>query len=251
MIASSFHSFIYQPLYNALALLVGVMPGGDVGLAIIALTFFVRFVLFPLSLKASRTQLIMRAIEPERLAIQEKFKGNREALGRETMALFRAHKVNPFASILLVLVQLPIIVGLYIVFYHEGGSASFDPLLLYSFVQMPSAATFSFLGLVDLTGKSLVLALAVGILQFFYARLLTPPLAHNPSAGPSFMNDLSRSMNIQMRYGFPVVLGLVSYFATAAVALYFVASNVFGIVQELVVKHLHKRHQEKNGERNS
>ncbi|HEY4473998.1 MAG TPA: YidC/Oxa1 family membrane protein insertase, partial [Candidatus Paceibacterota bacterium] len=240
MISGLFHSFIFQPLYNALVFLVGAMPGGDVGLAIIALTFFVRLVLFPLSLKASRAQLIMRTIEPERALLQEKFKNDREALARGTMALFRTHKVNPFASFLFILVQLPIIIGLYLVFYREGGAASFDPSLLYSFVAAPSTVSFSFLGLIDLTGKSLVLALAVGVLQFFYARMVTPATTGSSPAGSSFMNDLARSMNIQMRYGFPVVLGVISYFATAAVALYFVASNIFGIVQELVVKQLHK-----------
>ena len=247
MISGLFHSFIYQPLYNALALLVGIVPSGDVGLAIIALTCVVRLVLFPLSLKASQNQLMMRTIEPERRALQEKFKGDREKLARETMALFRLHKVNPFAGILLILVQLPVIIGLYSVFFYEGGSASFDPSLLYTFVSPPSTVTFSFLGLVDLTGKSIVLALLVGVLQFFYARLTTPPSTPAPTAGASFQDDLARSMNIQMRYGFPVILGVISYFTPAAVALYFVASNLFGIVQELVVKQLHKR----NGNSNS
>src|SRR3989344_7953636 len=171
MISGLFHTYIYEPLYNALALLVAVVPGADVGIAIILLTCLVRLILFPLSLKASRTQIVMREIDPKLKELRETHKDNREELARRTMALFKEHKVNPLAGFLLILIQLPIIIGLYFLFFNEGGAAAFDPAFLYSFVPPPEEASFVFLGLIDLAGKSIVLALLVAASQFFYARL--------------------------------------------------------------------------------
>jgi YidC/Oxa1 family membrane protein insertase len=218
MISDFFNSFIYEPLYNALAFIVSVVPGGDLGVAIIVLTLLVRLL-------------------PKLQELREKLKDNKEELARQTMALFKEHKVNPFASIFLVLLQIPVILGLYFVFLNEGAVGSFDPALLYSFVPPPETVSSLFLGLIDLTGKSLVLAILVAVSQFFYARLTmtTPP----KSTGNSFRDDMARSMNIQMRYVFPIIFGFIAYVISAAVALYFVVSNIFGIVQTLAMKKKH------------
>ncbi len=236
---SFFNSVVYEPIYNALAFVIGVVPYGDVGVAIVIITILVRLILFPLSLKASRTQVAMREIDPKLKSLREQFKDNKEELARKTMALFKEHKVNPFASFLLILIQIPIVIGLYLVFLREGTVASFDPALLYSFITAPLTVSFSFLGLIDITGKSIILALIVAITQYFYARLTLPKPGVATPAGQSFKDDLARSMNVQMRYVFPIMLGVISYIASAAIALYFVTSNLFGIVQELVARRLH------------
>ena len=243
-----FHSFIYEPIYNALAAVVSVVPGGDLGVAIIIITVLVRLILFPLSLKAIRTQIAMRDIDPKLKAIREKNKGNNEVIARETMALFKEHKVNPLAGFFLILIQLPVIFGLYFVFLGGIKAGAFDPTGLYSFISAPAHVSFSFLGLLDLTEKSIILAVIVAVTQFLYARIATPPPAPKPASGsvPSFKEDFGRSMQFQMRYVFPVILGVVSYLATAAVALYFAASNIFMLAQELTVRRIHNHEKGKN-----
>lgn len=239
MIAASFNAYIYHPMYNALAFLISVVPGGDVGLAVIILTVLVRIILFPLAFSASRTQRAMRAVDPELKALREKLKDNKEALARETMALFKKNKINPFASIFFIVVQIPIIIGLYWVFSAEGASLVFDPAILYSFVEVPSAASLMLFGVFDLSGKSIVLSVLVAVTQYFYASLLMPiaPV----STGKSFQDDLSKSMHIQMRYVFPLILGVIAYAISGVIALYFLVANIFGILQELVVKRLHDK----------
>ncbi len=240
--ASFFHTAIYQPIYNALAFIIGVVPGGDVGIAIVIITLLVRLVLFPLSLSAIKTQISMRAIDPELKTLREKLKDNKEELARQTMALFKENNINPFASFLLILVQLPIIIGLYLVLQHESKIVAFDPSVLYSFVHAPEQASLLFLGFVDLTGKSIVLAGIVAITQFIYARLMTPPTAGSSSKSkqpPSFQDDLAKSMNLQMRYVFPLVIGVVAYAASSAIALYFLIGNLFSIGQELAIRRMH------------
>jgi YidC/Oxa1 family membrane protein insertase len=238
---SLFHTIVYQPIYNALAFAVGNIPGGDVGIAIVAVTLLVRLVLFPLSLAAIKTQIAMRKIDPQLKALRGELKDDKEALARRTMTLFKENKINPFASFLWVLIQLPIIIGLYLVLQSETKVVSFDPALLYSFVHAPGETSLVFLGILDLTGKSIFLALIVVTTQFIYARLMVPqaPPKSDLKEPASFQDDLAKSMNLQMQYVFPLILGAVAYFASAAIALYFVVSNLFSIGQELAVRRLH------------
>lgn len=237
MFVTFFNTVIYWPIYNALALLVSWIPGGDVGVAIVLITVVVKIVLFPLAVRASHTQIAMRALEPELKELRERYKDKSQELALKTLALYRENKVNPFASFLILLIQLPVILGLYWVIWGESSSGTFDPSLLYAWVTPPDVTSFTFLGVVPLVEGSIVLALLVAVTQYVQARLMMPTA---PSAtGKSFQDDLAKSMHLQMRYVFPVVLGVVSYVATAAIALYFVTSNIFGIIQELVARERH------------
>lgn len=237
---SLFHQFVFQPIYNTLALLISVIPGGDVGFAIIAITLLVRLVLFPLSVSAIKTQIAMRGIEPELKTLREKLKDNKEELARQTMAIFKVNKINPFASFFFILLQFPIIIGLYAVLTSESKFVSFDPAVLYSFVQAPAEASLVFLGFIDLAEKSIILALIVAITQYIYARLMVLPQPEKKEGGkPSFQEDFAKSMNLQMRYVFPVLLGVIAYATSAAIALYFVVSNLFSIGQELAIRRMH------------
>ena len=240
MIASLFHTVIYQPIYNALAFLVGILPGADVGIAIIILTIFIKLILFPLALTAVRTQLVMREIDPVLKQLRKDLKDKPEELAKRTLAIFKEKKINPLASVFLILIQLPVIIGLYFVFRIEGSGAGFDPNLLYSFISAPMHASFSFLGAIDLTTSSITLAILVAVSQFFASRLMMPKPPEPEEGEQSFQNDLARSMHLQMRYVFPLVIGGIAYAVSAATALYLFVSNLFAIGQELYVKHVYK-----------
>lgn len=241
-----FNTFIFEPIYNALAFFVYLIPAHDIGVAMLIVTIVVRLILFPLSLAAARTQVALQEVNPKLEALRTEFKDNKEELAKRTMVLFKEHKVNPFSSILLLIVQLPIIIGLYSVFLKEAHNAAlyFDPVLLYSFVEPVISTTnppsFLFLGLIDLKGKSLFLALLVAVSQVYFAQLTMPKKPER--TGNSFRDDLSHSMHIQMRYVFPIMIGVIAYISNGAVALYFLVSNIFGIVQTAVVKRLHAQH---------
>jgi len=241
VIQSLFHAAIYQPIYNALAFFVGIVPGADVGIAIIVLTLLIKLILFPLSLVAVRTQMVMREIDPQLKQLKKDLKDKPEELAKKTLAIFKENKINPFASIFLVLVQLPVIIGLYFVFLSEAHGGSFDPSILYSFITNPMSVSFSFLGIVDLTGSSIVLAALVAISQFVTSTLTLPKRQASSDEEKSFQNDLARSMHIQMRYVFPVVIGVIAYVVSAAIALYFLVSNLFAIGQELYVRRVRAR----------
>lgn len=242
MFSSFFHNVIYVPIYNALALFVSWVPFGDVGIAIILITVLVKVILFPLAVRASHTQLAMRALEPELRGLREQYKDNKQELALKTLALYRAHNVKPFASMLVVLVQLPVIFGLYWVIWVDSKTSTFDPALLYSWVSVPQVTSYVFLNLVPLGVGSVFLALLVALSQYTLSRMMMPKAPQK--SGKQFMDDLATSMHLQMRYVFPIVIGVISYVATAAIALYFLTSNVFGILQELVAR---QRHRESHG----
>lgn len=239
MFADFFHTFFYNPLYNALVALVDTVPFADVGIAVIVLTLAVKLILFPLSMKAVRTQLSMKRIEPEVARIRNEYK-NREEQARKTMELYRREGVNPFSSFLVILIQLPIIFALYFVFFR-GGLPAVDATLLYSFIPVPTEVNMHFLGLVDVAAKSFLLALFAGVTQFFQAKLAVPPPAL-VSGTPTLKDDLAKSFHLQIRYVLPVVVFVIAYTISAAVALYWTTSNLFAIGQELYVRrHLKPR----------
>ena len=239
MFSYIWHTVFFDPIYNALIFFVDTVRGGDVGIAIIATVIVVKTILLPLSIKAAKTQRIMRELEPKLKELKETYKDDRQKQAQEMMQLYKDYKLNPFASIFLMFLQIPIILALYFAVYSGGGVAlpAVNTDLLYSFIAQPSAVTMNFLGLIDITGRSVILAGGAGITQFIFTSMTLPKLAERDAdAGPNFKEDFMRNMHVQMKYVMPVIIAVVAYTISAAIALYFVVSNVVGIAQEFYVK---------------
>lgn len=214
-------------------LLVDALPGHSVGFAIIILTLCVKIALFPLTKKGSNAQRKMKELEPEIKRLREQHKENKQKLAEHTMALYQRHGVTPFSGCLPMLVQIPIVIGLYWVF--SRGLKVIDTSILYEFVQNPETLDMHFL-VFDLAGKSLVLAVLAGISQYFQTDLTLGKQVVSEKKGEnsSFQDDLAKSMQIQMRYVLPVMISFIAFSTSAAVALYWATSNILGIVQELI-----------------
>ncbi len=232
--SSIFHTAVYLPLYNALVGLISIGGWVDVGVAIVVLTILVKAALLPLSIKAARTQVLMKELEAPSKEIREKYKDNREEQGRRILELYREKGVNPFSSIILLFIQLPVVLGLYFVFL-KGGLPTIDSASLYSFVPSPQNVRMMFLGFVDIGVKSYSLALLAGVTQFLQVRLAIPPTLPR-SEKPTFQEDFTRSLHLQMKFVLPIIVAGVAYATGAAVALYWITSNVCAIAQELYVK---------------
>ncbi len=233
MVSRIFSLIVYQPLYNGLIFLMSVMPWADAGVSVVVFTFLVKLALFPLSQKATRTQLKMKALEDDLALLKEQHKGDREAHARATMAFYKEKNVNPFSTFFLALIQIPIILGLYYIFY-SGGLPHIKTELLYSFVSAPTV-TMHFLGLIDITKGSLLLAILVSVSQYFQARFAMP-VSKPKTPGVSMKDDFARTLNLQMRYFLPAFVGVIAYNISGAVSLYWITSNLFAIGQELYVR---------------
>ncbi len=233
------HTFFFDPIYNGLIFFIDIIPGGDVGLAIIATVIVVKTILLPLSIKAAKTQRIMREIEPKLKEIKETLKNKREEQSRAMMDIYSKAGINPLASIALIFLQIPIIIALYFSVYKGGGIALPDINidLLYSFIKVPEFVNMNFMGIVDITGRSLILALLAGITQYYQVKVSMPVLPpRDPEALPNFKDDFSRNMQLQMRYVMPVIIFFVAYTMAASIALYFFVSNLVAIAQEFYVR---------------
>ncbi len=228
-----YHEFLYRPLFNALVFLVDIMPGHDMGLAVIALTVLVRAALFPLTHKSVRAQAKMKELEPHIAALRDKYKDNKEEQAKQTMELYKEHGVNPLSGCLVALIQLPILIALYYLFWR---GLDFTANNLYFFVSRPEIINMNFLGLLDLQKPSLIFALLAGVSQFLQMRLSQPPLPPKKGETKSFQADFSRAMRLQTTYVLPVFIAFIAMRFPAVVALYWTTTNIFAIVHESAVR---------------
>ncbi len=238
-----FHTLFYDPIYNLLVYVIDLIPGGDVGLATIIVTCVVKIILFPLSKKATKTQLKMKQLEPELAKIKEQYGSNREEFGRKTLEFYRKNELNPFASFFLILIQLPIIIALAYIFI-SGGLPLIKTELLYSFITVPSTVSTLFFGLVDVSKTSLILSILAGLAQFVQIRYSVPaytPPAEGSKNKSTLGDDFARSMNVQMRYVMPIFMFVVCLTVSGAVALYWITGSLFAIGQELYFRNTIKK----------
>lgn len=232
------HTFFFDPVYNSLVFFIDILPGGDVGLAIVCTVIFIKIVMLPLSIRVTKMQAGMRKIDPKIKKIKKDITDKQEQ-ARAMMELYKEENIKPFSSILLMFVQFPIIISLYLA-VSNGAGFPFPDInidLLYWFVSRPEAPSMMMLGFFDITLRSLPLAILAGATQFLHIHLSMPKMEPKKEGEePSMKEDFARSMQMQMRYVMPVIIAVVAYTLSAAIALYFTVSNVMAIAQEFVIK---------------
>ena len=236
MIAAVFHAIVYNPIYNGLVFFVDVLPNHDVGLAVIIVTIIVRLILAPLSRRAIDAQMKMKEIAPELETVKAQYKDKQEEQTRAIMALYKERGVHPFSGFLLLLIQLPILLGLYWVF-ARGGLPTVNTAILYSFVHVPQTVNMEFLGLINMSSRSIVLAVLAMLTQFAYTRLsMGPRGSQTPveAVESSFSTDMAKSLDLQARYVLPLMVGVIGFTIAAAAPLYWVTGNIVMIIQELL-----------------
>jgi len=229
-------TWLYEVFYNALIFLSHIGTAGSIGIAVIALTIIVRILLAPFSYKAIMHQVIQKKLEPKRKQIQEEYKDDKKLQAQKMMDLMKEHKTNPFSSCLLTLVQIPIILVLYTVFLT---GLSIQPDILYSFVSVPEALNLNFLGL-DLGERSILLGLLTGIAQFIQVRLSPVMQQSKEKDGeevePGTQAAMAQSMQKSMKFMLPIMIAIFATIVPAAVALYWLTTNIFTIGQELFIR---------------
>lgn len=233
--AEFFHQVIYLPIYNTLVFFVDAVPGGDLGLAVVATTLVVKLILLPVSLAAAKTQQQMKVIQPELKALQEKYKDDKEKQAREMMALYEKHGIKPLSTFLLLFLQLPVLFGIFFVSQHAA--QAINPEYLYAFITMPDVVSPLFLGIFSVATSSIGLAVAAGATQLLYAvyAVPVPPKTEGTSMGEEF----GRMMAQNMRTVFPVIIAVFAY-TSGAIALYIATSNLFMLGQEALRRVIHK-----------
>jgi len=227
-------TIILQPLYNILIVFYKYL-GSDIGVAIIALTILIRMIFWPLQGKALRSTREQQAIQPEIEKIKEKYKSNPQKQSQEILTLFRTHKVSPLSGCLPVLIQFPILIGLYSIFVRGLKTETFS--WLYSFIKAPTSLNTYFFHWVDLAQpEKIFFPILAGLTQFILAWLTNIQMKQfqakkkDPSK-PDFTSMFSK----QMLYIFPIMIVFISMKLPAALSLYWIITNIFMIVQQYLI----------------
>ena len=260
-----FDVIIVQPILNLLMAIYSIVPGGDFGISIIIFTVIIRFLLWPLVKKQLHQTKAMRKMQPELKKIQAKYKNDKQAQGLAMMELYKKHNISPFGSIGVLLIQLPILIGIYrvvqIFAMHRDELGKFT----YGFMDNipavkellanPDNFNQNFLGFIDLTQHAvsengvviglLVLALLAALLQFFLSKQMSPNTDSNKrlrdvlaEAGQGKEADQAEVNAIVMRKMMkfmPVMLFFIMISLPGALALYMATGNAVAYLQNKLI----------------
>lgn len=223
-------TLFYQPLYNLLVWFYTILPGADIGLAIIAVTIVIKGMLFPLTFKTLKSQKDMQEIQPKIKEIREKYKDDKEKMAQELMSVYKENNVNPFASCLPLIVQLPVFIALFRVL--QNGLGEVDPTVLYGFVQNPGVIDSMSFG-VDLAVVSIPLAVMAAIAQYFQVKytVRTRPAPDVRGKSGAMDEDMTAQMNKMMIYFMPAItLFIGSTSLPGGIMLYWLATTFLTII---------------------
>ncbi len=232
---------IYQPLFNLLIFLYNLVPFPDLGIAVILLTFLVKGVLYPLGIKAARSQREMQIIQPEVKKIQEKYKDNKEEQARKIMELYRERKVSPFSGMGPLIIQLPILISLFQIF--RRGLENEEMKHLYDFVTVPETVNYHFLGIIDLSSPHALLAILAAAGQYAQMKMT---MKNKEDDNSSEKKDMAKAMQSQMIMFLPGFTFIVLLSLPSAVGLYWLVTIIFSIFQQYIVQR-DKSKENKNG----
>lgn len=228
LLTTIFNEALYRPLLNGLVLLYAYLPYKDFGIAIIILTVIIKFIFYPLGAKAIKSQKDLAELQPKMKEIQEKYKNDKEKQSQEIMELYKREKINPLSGCLPLLVQLPVLIAMYRVFWN-----GLDPeqlSLLYDFVPFLGEINPMFLGFINLSDPNVVFAILVGVFQFLQIKMMSAKKTNN-SAKEGFQERFQK----QTQYFMPIFIILILWRLPAALGLYILTTTVFTIAQQYLM----------------
>lgn len=257
-----FDILIVQPIFNLLIGLYSIIPGGDFGISLIIFTIFVRFAMFPLIKKQLHQTQAMKKMQPELARIKKQTKGNRQLESMQMLELYKKHGINPFRSIGILLIQLPIFIALYSVIQvftvHRDEIAKFTYNFLEGIgpikqlIEHPDQFNEKLLGVVDLTKAAFVdgrvdiflviLAVIAAVTQYIMSKQTMPQAeskkglrevmreaADGKQADQAEMNAIVMTKMMKI---LPFFMFFVMISVPGALALYYAVSNIVAVAQQ-------------------
>jgi YidC/Oxa1 family membrane protein insertase len=222
--------FLTNPFITALLFLYQFL-GQNIILSIVLFTVLVRLATYPLTAQQIKSSKEMQALQPKLKGIQEKYKGDRERLAQEQMKLYREHGINPMAGCLPLVIQLPILLGLYGAISHSLASTPLQLLELHHRIMVPGLSDMiplqnKFLWLnLAMPDPTFILPVLVVVTTWLQSKLITPtPTSGDPKDPQAAM---ARNMNIMM----PLMIGMFSLSFASGLSIYWVISNIMGVAQ--------------------
>lgn len=214
---------------------------GDYGISIIIFTLIVRGCLFPLYASQIKGQMKMSSIQPKMQAIQKKYADNREEQGRQMQKLYKEENYNPMMGCLPLLIQMPILFGLFYLLRN--------PMAYIDNPEIIMASHESFLWLQDLSQPDAwILPIIVGFSTFASMTVtskITGGAVQGDMGGMGGMGGGTgaqmQSMMKVMRVFMPVFIFVMGRSMPAGLSIYWFVGNVFTVGQTWLLTHMRKR----------
>jgi YidC/Oxa1 family membrane protein insertase len=225
-----FDFLVVNPMTNLLLLIYDILFNNYV-LAIIALTLIIRLITLPLTLKQQESSMKMSAMQPQIKALQEKYKNEPQKLSEE----MRKVGFNPLGGCLPLLIQFPILIGLYNAITRTLAVTPFSTLELgkYIYPFLPNLSSLvpvnnMFLGVINLgqPDKFFIIPILVIVTTYFSTKLTTPPST----------DAQSKQTNQMMSLMMPLMFGFFMLSAPAGLGIYWIVSNLIGMAQYYIMK---------------
>ena len=223
MFGHIYNTIIYYPLLNLLVFFYNIIP--DMGAVIILLTLLTRVVLAPSFHKSLKSQKALNDLQPRLNEMREKHKDNKEAQAKAMMDLYKEYKINPFSSCLPLLIQLPILIGLYQVFNFALGGHEISGL--YSFIHAPASISPYLFKILDLSKPSIALGVIAGLAQFWQSKLMMPKTAGADAT--------TKAMQMQTTYVLPILSVVIAVRLPAGLPLYWIVTTLFAVGQQYYI----------------
>lgn len=257
-----FDTLIVQPIFNLLALIYALLPGHNFGLAIIIFTIVVRFLMWPLVKKQLHQVKLMRKIQPDIKRIEKEAGKDRQKKTMLMMELYKEKGINPFASIGVLLIQLPILLGLFWGLQRVVNDTSQIISFAYSYIQnlgwMQQVAAnidlidLTLFGWVDLARPALgseglyipalLIVIASAVAQYFQSVQLMPNAKDARSLRAIFkdaktgnqpeQSEINAAMSRSMKFLLPAMILLFTVYLPSALALYWFISGLVALGQQ-------------------
>ncbi|HKU19095.1 MAG TPA: YidC/Oxa1 family membrane protein insertase [Candidatus Saccharimonadales bacterium] len=257
-----FTTLIVQPIFNLLVLIYALLPGHNFGLSIILFTIVVRFLMYPLVKKQLHQVKVMRKIQPELKRIKAAAKGNRQQESVMMMELYKERGINPFGSIGIMLLQIPILIGLYSGLRrvlddpHQIVSFAYPGLQHLPWMKDLAANIHRFdstlFHVVDLTRSALgpkglywpamIIVLGSAVVQFYQSKQLTPTtkdsrklrdiLKDASSGKQADQTEVNAAVGRSTRFLLPVMVFLFTVNLPSALGLYWLVGGLVALGQQ-------------------
>ena len=260
---SLFNTVLVWPIINALIgiykILFFIHFPYALGFSIILLTIVIRLILYPLTTSQLKASKKMQEINPHLSKLKEKHKDDAKTLQAETMKLYKEFGVNPAAGCLPLIVQLPIIWGLYSVLQQivnlgaKDVASSINKIVYFDFLKLSGSWDPTFIGiplsqnpagLISKIGPLiLIIPLLTFLFQFIQSKMMIPQGKDQNKdknlslgkAGEKKKDDFASAFQSQSLYIFPVMIGFFSYTFPLGLSLYWNTFTIFGIIQQYLI----------------
>ncbi|HTH72039.1 MAG TPA: YidC/Oxa1 family membrane protein insertase [Candidatus Pristimantibacillus sp.] len=259
------NALIVQPIFNLLVLIYGILPGHNFGLSIIIFTIIVRLLMWPLVKKQLHQVKAMRKVQPELKRIKKEAAGDKRKESLLMMELYKERGINPFGTIGVLIIQIPILIGLYIGLRKVLVDHNAIDTFAYPFLQhLPWIEHIShhikefdttLFGVVDLTRSALgpqglywpamLIVLGSAVVQFYQSKQLSPDtkdsrslrsiLSEAKEGKQADQSEVNAAVGRSTRYLLPAMIFLFTVNIPSALALYWLTSGLTALIQQSIV----------------